>query len=302
MVDFSVAPLQKIKSGGKEIASFISNNEANIDWNTVKSFGEEWEKFAAFSEAEINAVGDEYFDIAGNEVLNKNSVVLDVGCGSGRWSLYVASRAAFVEAIDPSNAVHQANALTAVCKNVRVSQASVDAIPFPDESFDLVFSLGVLHHIPDTQQGIRQCVKKVKKGGHFLIYLYYSLDQRGFLYRLLFHLSNVLRHLICRLPGQLKRFVCDVLAVLCYMPFVWISQLLSKTFLKSYVRYIPLSYYRDKSFNIIRNDSLDRFGTPLEKRFSKAEIQSMLEECGLQEITFSSREPYWHACGKKING
>ena len=51
--------------------------------------------------------------------------------------------------------------------------------------------------------------------------------------------------------------------------------------------------------NIIRNDALDRFGTPLEKRFSKKQIHEMMEEAGLDDIIFSPNEPYWHAIGKK---
>ena len=68
---------------------------------------------------------------------------------------------------------------------------------------------------------------------------------------------------------------------------------------KAYTK-IPLSYYADKSFNIIRNDSLDRFGTPLEQRFTKVEIQAMMEKAGLTDINFSNNEPYWHAVGRKV--
>ncbi|TAG40829.1 MAG: class I SAM-dependent methyltransferase, partial [Cytophagia bacterium] len=62
---------------------------------------------------------------------------------------------------------------------------------------------------------------------------------------------------------------------------------------------IPLQAYEDQSFYIIRNDSLDRFGTPLEQRFSKKEMQFMMEKAGLNEIVFSDIIPYWHAIGKK---
>ncbi|HNP99917.1 MAG TPA: class I SAM-dependent methyltransferase, partial [Bacteroidia bacterium] len=62
---------------------------------------------------------------------------------------------------------------------------------------------------------------------------------------------------------------------------------------------IPLSYYWDKNFKIIRNDALDRLGTPLEKRFSRKLIEIMLTNAGLTEIVFSENEPFWHAVGKK---
>ena len=62
---------------------------------------------------------------------------------------------------------------------------------------------------------------------------------------------------------------------------------------------IPLSYYRNKSFNVVRNDALDRFGTPLEQRFSKVQITSMMEKAGLSDIHFSKNQPYWHVIGRK---
>ncbi|MDF2455656.1 MAG: putative methyltransferase [Cytophagaceae bacterium] len=301
MIAYTHPPHKTIRIGHKEIASFISHADENIDWQTVESFGEEWGKFHEFSDSEINRMGDQYFDIVDDKILNSSSSVLDVGCGSGRWSRYIAKKAGAVEAVDPSNAVYQALKLTEEFDHVRVTQASVDSIPFADESFDLVFSLGVLHHIPDTADGIRKCVSKVKKGGHFLVYLYYDLDQRGVLFRALFFLSNILRLVICKLPGPIKRFFCDALAVLIYLPFVLFTKLVTAILgpNNKVIAHIPLSYYQDKSFQVIRNDSLDRFGTPLERRFTKVEIRSMLEAAGLTDIVFSTDEPYWHAVGKK---
>ena len=66
-----------------------------------------------------------------------------------------------------------------------------------------------------------------------------------------------------------------------------------------WTKYIPLSYYMGKSMNIIRNDARDRFGTPLEKRFSRDEIYQMMSDCGLTDIVFSEKMPCWHALGKK---
>jgi hypothetical protein len=64
-------------------------------------------------------------------------------------------------------------------------------------------------------------------------------------------------------------------------------------------KHIPLQAYERQSFYIIRNDSLDRFGTPLEQRFSRKQIQAMMEESGLTDIIFSEKIPYWHAVGRR---
>ena len=289
---------EKIKYKDKVINSFVDSNDSNIDWKTVESFGEEWSKFSKFTDSEIQKAGNEYFDIVDESILNSNSLVLDIGCGSGRWSKYIANKAKFVEAIDPSNAVFSAIRLLKN-DNVRVSKASVENIPFADESFDFAFSLGVLHHIPNTPLALKESVKKVKKGGYFLVYLYYSLDNRGSLYKLLFHLSNSIRFIISKLPNAIKRIVCDIIAVLVYFPFAKFSAILKVIKLKKIAKRMPLFNYHDKTFRLMRNDSLDRFGTPLEQRFSKIEINKMMEEAGLINIVFSEKEPFWHAVGQK---
>lgn len=298
-LDFSISPVEEYVKNGVQIFSFINNAVLNLDKKTVESFGEEWEKFSSFDIKQLNKAGNEYFDILPKELLNGESVILDVGCGTGRWSKFLSDKVGFIEAVDPSKAVFSAAALLKGLKNVRISQASVDQLPFSDNSFDLVMSIGVLHHIPDTYGGIEKCVSKVKKGGYFYTYLYYNLAKRSWFYRKLYRLSNLIRLLIIKLPSAIKRIVCDILAIIIYVPFVLLGNVVKYFFGESF-RKVPLSYYVGKSFNIIRNDSLDRFGTPLEKRFSKEDIVEMLTKAGLSEIIFSDGVPYWHVVGKKI--
>ena len=301
MIKYSAKEVDYIKAKGFSIASFISDKEKNIDLITVESFGEEWSKFDNFDQEEIEKIGDEYFDIVSQEMLNKNSLVLDIGCGSGRWDMYLADKVNFIEAIDPSNAVLIAAKMLKEKENIRITHASVSNIPFKDESFDFVMSLGVLHHIPDTPQAVIDAVKKIKKGGCFLIYLYYNLDNRTFLYKTLFFLSNIFRRLISKLPKRPKKILCDIIAFTIYLPLIALAKFIKFVFPKNnWYKKFPLSYYVGKSLKVIRNESLDRFGTPLEQRFSKIEIKKMLENAGLNNIVFSEKTPYWHAVGKKI--
>ena len=300
MLDYNQKIVNTISLESSEIASFVTENDAFVDSKTVASFGEEWEKFDSFDDEEITKIGNEYFDIVDPRILNKETVVLDLGCGSGRWSRYMSDKVKFIEAVDPSKAVVTAVKLNRDLKNIRVTRAGVDNIPFADNSFDLIVCLGVLHHLPKTAEALKKATEKLKPNGYFLLYLYYKLDNRSFFYKLFFWLSNSVRTIVSKLPSSLKHIVCEFLAVVVYLPLIFLARLVKKFFPKKrYYKLLPLSYYLNKSFTIIRNDALDRFGTPLEQRFSKNEIEVMMKNAGFSEIKFSENEPYWHVLGRK---
>jgi SAM-dependent methyltransferase len=296
-IPYTTHPVQITDSGPLPIYHFPISEE-NIDQEVVDSFGDEWTRFNNFGDEEIDRLAKaHYFDIVPEAYLKGRT--LDVGCGTGRWTKYVAKYALTVDAVDPSASVYAARDLLAGCTNVRLTQASVSDLPFEDGSFDLVYSLGVLHHIPHTLQAMKMAVAKVKKGGWFLVYLYYDLDNRSSLFRKLFKLSDYLRRGISKLPAGPKNFFCDVLSVTVYIPFIVAGSLLNRIGLHGLARKMPLSFYIGKSFHVIRNDARDRFGTVLEQRFTKTEIELMMQSCGLSEIVFSNQTPYWHAIGKK---
>src|SRR4051794_34687780 len=119
MITYTSTPQSILQGKKRSISSFLDrSSKENIDWETVDSFGEEWERFSHFSQAEIDKVGEEYFDIVPQEIFNKKSSVLDVGCGTGRWTYYVFEHVGFVDAVDPSKAVFMADALLEKKENI----------------------------------------------------------------------------------------------------------------------------------------------------------------------------------------
>lgn len=291
-------PAEIITVLDKEVNVFDIDG-ANIDKKVVSDFGAEWLKFNEFTENDIKRTGKEYFDLIDERIVNKGTYAIDIGCGTGRWTKYLSDKAGFIEAVDPSNAIFAAAKILGVVDNVRLTKASIDTLPFAPETFDFAMSVGVLHHIPDTKKALTDCVKKLKQGGYFYVYLYYNMDNRGWLFRALFRLSNAIRKTVSSLPASLKKFVCDVLAVCVYMPVILLVKFLLFTDFSSLAMKLPLSAYHNKSFFIIRNDSLDRFGTRLEQRFSARQVNQMMEDSGLADIVISKATPYYHAIGKK---
>jgi SAM-dependent methyltransferase len=271
---------------------------ANVDQNVVEGFGDEWSRFdqSALGSSELAEMFDNYFSIFPWDSLPADSSGFDLGCGSGRWARLVAPRVAKLHLIDPSDAIEVAKRNLAEQSNCEFHRSSVDSIPLSDGSCDFGYSLGVLHHIPDTQAGLQRCVDKLKVGAPFLLYLYYRFDNRPAWFRAVWKLSDAGRRLISSLPHSARFAASQLIAAGVYFPLARASRLVER--LGTDPTLIPLSQYRNNSFYTMRTDALDRFGTRLEKRFTKAEIQTMMENCGLTDIKFSDRS-FWTAVGFK---
>ena len=274
----------------------MTDNTSNIDQSVVAGFGDEWSRFpqSAVEETELAELYDCYFHIFPWEKLSEDAQGADVGCGSGRWASFVANHVHHLHAVDPSpDALEVAKQHCQNHQNMTFHQAGVDSLPFEDESLDFAYSLGVLHHVPDTASAIQSVAKKMKPGAPFLIYLYYSFDNRPAHYIAMWKLSETLRAIVSKLPHSFRYFLSQVLAGTLYFPLARASWLASKLGIDT--DNWPLSFYGDKSFYTMRTDALDRFGTSLEQRFSKIEITEMLVKAGFTQISFSDREPYWCA-------
>jgi ubiquinone/menaquinone biosynthesis C-methylase UbiE len=269
----------------------------NLDPAVVEGFGQEWSKFdqTAARDDELQALFDAYFEVFPWEALPANASGFDLGCGSGRWARFVAPRVGRLHCIDASAA-----ALNVARQNLRdhsncdFSCASVDAIPLRDRSADFGYSLGVLHHIPDTQKGIAECVRKLKPGAPFLLYLYYAFDNRPWWFRSVWKMSDLVRQMVCRLPFVMRSGCCDLIAATVYWPSARLSAGLEK--LGMQVDHVPLSAYRHRSLYAMRTDALDRFGTRLERRFTREQIRTMMEQSGLERIAFC-KSVFWCAAG-----
>ena len=272
----------------------------NADREVIEGFGDEWSRFdqSELSAADREAMFNEYFAVFPWDRLPPDAVGFDMGCGSGRWALLVAPRVGVLHCIDPAEAaLNVARRNLAGLPNCRFHSAGVDAIPLPDESADFGYSLGVLHHIPDTEAGLKACVAKLKHGAPFLVYLYYAFDNRPGWFRLLWRTTEAARYLLSRAPYPLRFAASQLIAATVYWPLARLARLAEKS--GRVVDAYPLAYYRHRAFYVMRTDALDRFGTRLEKRFTRRQIETMMTNAGLTDIAFSDHPPHWCASGIK---
>ena len=293
-----------VNSMSKCDQKFTPRPAINADAVTIAGFGFEWSRFdqsqMGLDERQRNF--NKYFSIFPWELLPVGGGTgADIGCGSGRWAVLMAPRVARLHLVDASAAaLAVARNNLAAFSNVNFHLATADTLPFADDGLDFAFSLGVLHHLPDTAAAIHAVVRKLKPGAPFLIYLYYAFDNRSAWYRWLWRVTDGGRRVISRLPNQIKYGVSQVIAAALYWPLARAARILNRFDIMP--AQWPLNQYRDASFYVMRTDALDRFGTKLERRFTRAEIHRMMAAAGLEQLRFSETAPYWCAVGvKRLN-
>jgi len=272
----------------------------NLDESTVHGFGVEWSRFdqSELSDEVRQRLFDDYFRVFPWASLPAGAVGFDLGCGSGRWAKLVAPRVGQLHCIDASaDALAVAKRNLSGLDNCTFHHASVDAMPLADGSADFGYSLGVLHHVPDTGLGIRAAVAKLKPGAPLLLYLYYALENRLLWYRGLWRASDGLRRVTSALPDRARVVVADLLAGSVYWPLARAARLAE--LIGAPAAQLPLYAYRSQSFYSMRTDALDRMGTQLEQRFTSQQIRQLMERAGLERIEFSPDPPYWCAVGYK---
>ncbi len=274
----------------------------NVDASTVAGFGQEWSIFQQRSEdlpdADRAAMFESYFHIFPWDALPPGAVGIDIGCGSGRWAVLVAPRVGHLHLVDAAaEAVAVAKSNLAGTPNVSFHVASVADLPVPDESLDFAYAVGVLHHVPDTLAAVESIARKLKPGAPFLIYLYYAFDNRPAWYQGIWLVSNLIRVVLSRSPNIVRYLASELIAATIYWPLARAAALLEKIGVKP--DSLPLSFYRHRSFYVMRTDAYDRFCTPLEKRFTRKEIEETLSIAGFENVTFSESAPFWCAVGRR---
>jgi len=271
----------------------------NLDKGVVDGFGEQWNDFdqTAVSDEVLQRDFDAYFRPFRWDLVNGNSVGFDMGCGTGRWAKRLAPRVGHLHCIEPSNALDVARRMLSGFSNVSFHQGGFSSNVLPPDSMDFGICIGVLHCIPDPAAGIKDCAAMLKPGAPFLAYTYYRFDDRPLWFRAIWRVSDVLRRGVSRLPFVVRKTITNTIATLVYWPAARLALLAERAGLN--IANWPLSHYRHKPFYAMRTDAIDRFGTRLEYRFTRAELTTMMQAAGLTDVRFSDQSPFWCVCAVK---
>lgn len=202
-------------------------------------------------------------------------LVLDVGCGMGRFAEVATRWGAHVVGIDLSLASEVA-AQNLADRSATIFQADVFQLPFVERSFDFIYSIGVLHHTPSCEQAMKVLPKLLKPGGRIAVWLYSS-------YNPWYRMSDVYRKVTRRVPQKL-------LYKLCYgvVPLYGVHQVLRKIPLVGKPAsgvaawLIPMSFNKDPEWRVL--DTFDWYSPWYQSKHSYEEVFRWFESCGLEDL------------------
>lgn len=189
----------------------IPRMAGNLD-SYAASFGRQWNRYDVVRPEEDEATFSVKTGVAPGGLAGR--LVLDAGCGGGRYARLVGSHGAKVIGVDLSAAVVKAAQLCDDLPNVAIVQADLLDLPLADSAFDLVYSIGVLHHTPNPRRAFGEIARKVKPGGRLAVWLY----RRNVFFQE--WLNSGLRGLTTRLPTRVLEPLCVALGALGSVPIL----------------------------------------------------------------------------------
>jgi len=198
--------------GCKRAYPFINGIARFVDaQHYAASFGFQWHRYqrVQFDHDEIKEEDRQFrikTTLRPEELQGK--LVLDVGCGMGRFAEVATSWGAHVVGVDLSAAAEVA-AKNLADRDFVAFQSDVFALPFAPESFDVIYSVGVLHHTPDCEAAVKALEKYLKPGGLLAVWLYSG-------YNKWYRFSDFWRHFTTRMKPQTLHGILKVVVPVSY--------------------------------------------------------------------------------------
>ncbi|HXU68014.1 MAG TPA: methyltransferase domain-containing protein [Polyangia bacterium] len=268
-----------LDGGGNGAAS----QETRAKLATRESFGFEWTHYSEMlPEWERNSRF--YFEPLGDGALG-GKLVLEGGCGKGRHTYHALKAGARMVVVDFSRAIDVAERNCRDLPGERLFvQADLMALPFPPATFDLAFSFGVLHHLPEPEAGFARLVALVRPGGRVLVYLYHALEGEP-LKQAILRAVDAVRRVTVRMPHRALLPATTALGWVLYAGIVTPYKVLSRFGpTRALAAKFPLRAYADYPVRVIVNDQFDRFSAPIENRYRKDEVAGWLARAGLGDV------------------
>ncbi len=239
----------------------------------AQSFGKEWNWFA---QTQLDRPSDQQTEsrqtfaaktgLSAEDLRGKR--VLDVGCGMGRFAEVAASYGAEVVGVDLSVAVDAANGNLGSLLNTAFLQADVFNLPLKEGSFDFIYSIGVLHHTPDTHAAFARLPRLLKPGGRIVIWVYTSERKIGYA------ASDAYRRITTRMSEERLLKLCRA------------ADRLGGFYRTKFGRYLspllPVSHHPEPEWRVL--DTFDWYAPKYQWKHSWDEVEGWFREANLEDV------------------
>ena len=195
-------------------------------------------------------------------------LVLDVGCGMGRFADVVSRWGGRVVGADLSLAVEAAQSNLGRRENVRILQADLFRLPFAPGTFDIVYSLGVLHHTPDCERAFRRIAPLVRPGGRLCVWVYGTMGTWE-------RVARLYRRVTVRMPPRL-------LHALCYFAIPWYHVGRLPYLGPAFRTLIPVRQHPNPTWRVL--DTFDWYSPKHQSRHTFPEVYGWFQSEGFTDI------------------
>jgi len=264
---------------------------SGLQSRTADAFGWQWQHFTEMHDAYEEQFLDWIRPL--DRAFFAGKRVLDAGCGIGRHA-YFAARfgASEVVALDLSEAVETARDNLAALDGVHVVQGDILRPPFrrDEPAFDLVYSIGVLHHLPDPRAGFLSLARLVRPGGTIFVWVYGHEGNA-----LVRHVVEPLRRLTTRLSPSSLRVVAWPLSVALYV---------ASRVIRGPLRRLPSGEYvaslRRFTFRQVYSIGFDQLVAPSSRYIRRDELAEWFDAAGLEDVEITQRNGNsWRGRGRR---
>jgi SAM-dependent methyltransferase len=280
-------PVDEIKKKieGKETRKFT-----RIQKNTRESFGYEWLRYDVDLEEEDLEVFLEDSQISEKEFGGK--VILDAGCGMGRYTRIAGKMGCEIIGIDLSQSTVKAYQMNKDNPSVHIIQGDILHLPFRKRQFDVIYSLGVLHHTPDAKEAFLNLIKFIRKDGIVSAWVYGTAGEyhdfktnplkenrqryiRSTMAKRLHWFIVYIREILFKTVRLVTtRMYVPLLYLLCY-PFAAIGKV-------PLLKYLTASVHKNWKVRLLEN--FDWFSPQYQSHHTKEEVAGWFNQAGLEEI------------------
>lgn len=242
----------------------------NKDKKTADAFATSWNNLPSGSIYTKDQFVDWFYPITRSDVDNKR--VLELGCGNGSLMVHMVDwKPAYLEGVDLGDSVLSAERNLQNNKNCKITK--YDLTEYRSLGFDLVYCIGVLHHLKDPQIGFESVILNTSKGGKFHVWVY-AREGNG----IIVYFVDPIRKIASRLPWWFTKYLVATPLVFPYYLYAKIVSFLRKN---SFIKKLPLFEYSlwiaNREFSFFRHVAFDQLVTPQTAYIKKDTIEKWLK-------------------------